>query len=139
MDKTREVMGAYVEALLNAGDFGAFLTEDVAMKMMEIGQEVRGRQAVIDAIVTWHRQTFDGHLELADMIVADGKAGAELVFVGVHTGEFAGIPATGKNLRVPYTAFYTVVGEKIAEIRLYGLASGIVAQLTAGATDTAAA
>jgi hypothetical protein len=40
----------------------------------------------------------------------------------------AGIPATGKQVRLPYTAFYDLRGGLITSLRLYGL-GGLVQQL----------
>jgi steroid delta-isomerase-like uncharacterized protein len=136
VDRTQEIVGAYLDALLNNGDFGQYMAEDVAMKVMETGQEIRGRREVVAAIVAWHQTTFEAHLEVVDMIVGDGKGGAEMVFVGTQKAEFAGIPSSGKGVRVPYTAFYSVSNGKISELRLYGIASGLMMQLT---TDTAEA
>jgi predicted ester cyclase len=59
-----------------------------------------------DAAEAWidylHQQAFEARPELKNMFVADGKA-AELDFVGRHTGEFGGIAATGREVRVPYS------------------------------------
>ena len=53
------------------------------------------------------------------MIVADGQAAAEFDFVGEHVGEFGGIAATGREVRVPYSVVYDLQGEKIAAVRIY--------------------
>ena len=63
------------------------------------------------------------------MTVADGVAGLEAVFVGTHTAEFAGIAATGAEVRLPYTVFYDLEGGKIVELRAYFPISALVQQL----------
>ena len=66
-----------------------------------------------------------------------GEEGAWRRLVGTHTGEFAGIPATGKEVAVPYAVFYDVADGQITALRIHGFASGLVAALTAEATPTA--
>jgi predicted ester cyclase len=63
-----------------------------------------------------------------------GTASTELVFVGTHTGDFAGIPASGKQVAVPYAAFYDLADGMITALRIHGFATGLVAALTAEAT-----
>jgi predicted ester cyclase len=57
-----------------------------------------------------------------------------LVFVGTHTGDFAGIPASGKQVAVLYAAFYDLADGMITALRIHGFATGLVAALTAEAT-----
>jgi predicted ester cyclase len=104
---------------------------------MDTGQEVAGRQAVVDTIVALHQQMFEAQPEVMGSIVGEGKAAVELVFVGTHTGEFAGIAPTGRDVRVPYAAFYDLAAGQITAIRLFGFASGLVMQLTAPGTPVA--
>jgi predicted ester cyclase len=35
------------------------------------------------------------------LVIGDGQAALEADFVGSHTGEFLGIPATGRSVQVP--------------------------------------
>jgi predicted ester cyclase len=56
---------------------------------------------------------------------------AEGEFVGRHIGEFAGIPATGREVRVPICVAYDVKGDKITRARIYLLASVLMQQLGA--------
>jgi predicted ester cyclase len=44
---------------------------------------------------------------------------AEFDFVGRHVGEFGGIGATGREVRVPYCVVYELRGEKIGAVRIY--------------------
>jgi predicted ester cyclase len=122
---TQATMTAYLDALLGG---------DVVLTVMDTGQEVTGKQAVVDTIIALHQQMFSAQPELTGLIVGQGTAAAELVFAGTHTAEFAGIPATGRSVRVPYAAFYDLADGKITAIRLFGFASGLVLQLTAEGT-----
>ena len=43
----------------------------------------------------------------------------EADFVGTHTGEFAGIAATGRQVRVPFCVVYELEGDRITRGRVY--------------------
>ena len=73
---------------------------------------------MVGAIVELHEETFDAVPELKNQVIGEGTAALELVFVGTHTGDFAGIPATGKEVAVPYAAFYDLADGKITALRI---------------------
>ncbi len=137
VELTQRTMRGYLDALLHGGDFGAFFTEDVLWTTMETGERIRGRQAVTDFIVALHTEQFAAAPELRSITYADGVAGLEAVFAGRHVAEFAGIPATGIEVRLPYTVFYSLSGELISELRAYFPILALVAQLKAGSAISA--
>jgi predicted ester cyclase len=47
------------------------------------------------------------------MIIGDGHAVLEGIFTGKHIGEFAGIPATHKEVRVPLCVVYGLENDLI--------------------------
>jgi len=128
---TRQVIDRYLEALLGRGDFGAFLAEDVKWTTMETGEELHGREPVRAFIDALHTQLFDARPEVRSIVAADGAACLEADFVGTHTGEFAGIPATGAKVRVPYCVVYDVEGDLITALRGYLPLGVLVGQLQA--------
>ena len=67
--------------------------------------------------------------------MADGVAALEAVFVGKHTAEFAGVPATGAEVRLPYSVSYDVSGGKITALRAYFPITALVQQLAAAAAQ----
>jgi predicted ester cyclase len=125
----RETMEAYLSALFSAGPFADFFTSDIVLQMVPEGPEVKGRDAVEAFIRGAHEQAFEAHPELKLLVVEDDHAAVEVVFIGRHIGEFAGIPATGKQVRVPYTVFYDLEGGLIKALRLYGLGAPLMEQL----------
>jgi steroid delta-isomerase-like uncharacterized protein len=135
--QTRAVIEPYVAALGALEDIAPYLADDVVLTLVEVDQEIQGRDAVAGAIDELHHQTFDARPEVVNLVVGEGKAAGEFVFVGTHTGEFAGIPATGRSVRVPYTVFYDLSDGKITALRLQGFASGLVAAITAEAMPAA--
>ena len=134
LETTTQTMNSYLDALLNGGDFGRFFTDNVRWTTMETGDEIQGREAVQDFIVTLHRDLFDAKPEVRSVGMADGMASLEAAFVGVHTGEFAGIAATGASVRVPYSVFYDVGEEGITALRAYMPVRQLVAELEAAST-----
>ena len=44
---------------------------------------------------------------------------AEADFVGKHSGEFAGVAASGKDVNMPYCVVYDLDEDKITALRLY--------------------
>ena len=137
LEDTQAVVDAYLTALVDREDIAPFFSDDVVLTLVEFGQEIQGREAVAGAIVDLHQQTFDARPEVMNLIASEGKAAGEFVFVGTHTGEFVGIPSTGRSVQVPYTVFYDLADGQITALRIQGFASGIVAQLTAEVTPAA--
>ena len=136
-EQTRAALEPYLAALVAREDVAPYFADDVVLTLVEVGQEIRGREAVAGAIAELHQATFDAEPEVSNLVVGESNAAGEFVFVGTHIGEFAGIPATGHAVRVPYTVFYDLADGQIAALRIQGFASGLVAQLTAKATPTA--
>jgi predicted ester cyclase len=127
----RTTMDAYLQALTTRDSFADFLTDDVTLDMIGAGLSAQGRAQVEDFIRYAHEQAFDGRPELKSLIVdPDGRRSAiEADFIGRHIGEFAGIPATGRNVRVPYSVHYDLTSSGISALRIYGLAEGLISAL----------
>lgn len=131
LEATTRTMNAYLDTLVQRGDFGQYFTEDVVWTTVETGEEIYGREAVRDFIVAMHSQLFDAHPDLKRVAIGDGVAGLEADFVGVHTGEFAGIPPTGASVRVAYSVFYDVDDDGIRALRAYMPIRQMIAELEA--------
>jgi len=118
-EDTRQTLEAYLEDLLAQGPYKKYFSDDVVMEMMGQNQRFEGPDAVEQMIGYMHRQAFEASLEIMNMVVGDGQAAAEFDFVGRHTGEFAGVEATGREVRVPYCVVYDLEEGKIKALRLY--------------------
>ncbi len=134
LEDTERVVRQYLDALLTGGDFASFFTDDVVWTTMETGERVQGREAVRDYIVALHRQAFDAAPELVHVAFADDVAALEAVFIGKHIAEFAGVPATGTTVRLPYSVFYGVANQKIAALRAYFPVMALSRQLSQAAS-----
>ena len=132
-DRTQRVMDAYLGTLLGGGDFASHFSPDVVWTFMESGDEIHGRDAVRDAIVDLHSRAFSAHPELRGLVVGDGSAMLEAVFIGVHTGDFLGVPATGVEVRHPYCMAYDIADDAITALRAYFPTTTLRSQLAEAA------
>jgi steroid delta-isomerase-like uncharacterized protein len=119
VEATSETMRSYLDALIARGDFADYFTDEVTWTTVGSGQELQGREPVRDFLTWMHTQAFDAHPEIKSLIVGDGQAALEADLVGTHTGEFLGMPPTGKSVHVPYCVIYDLREDKIAALRAY--------------------
>jgi steroid delta-isomerase-like uncharacterized protein len=134
VEETERTVRNYLDALLNGGDFASFFADDVLWTTMETGDQVRGQSEVRDFIVALHREWFDASPEFGTVVVGDGVATLEAVFVGTQIADFAGIPATGASVRCPYVVSYDVYAGRINTLRAYFPITALVQQLRAAST-----
>jgi steroid delta-isomerase-like uncharacterized protein len=127
VEETREVIAAYLE---NHGD-PSLLAENAVFTDMGTGEEYRGRDGIAQSLEYFYHQAFEARPEVHSTVIADGHAVAEGEFIGRHIGDFAGIPATGREVRVPICVAYDVEGAKITRARIYLLANVLMQQLGA--------
>lgn len=130
VESTRRTMTTYVDALNGVGDVPALLGDDCVFSAVGTDQEARGRDAVAQTIEYFHRGAFDATVEVRNLVVAEDRAAAELTFNAKHIGEFAGIPATGKTVSIPFAVFYELDGDKVTSIGAYQLLGELIRQLS---------
>jgi steroid delta-isomerase-like uncharacterized protein len=116
LDTTREVMTKYLNS--KHSDV-SMMAEDVVFSHMATGDEHKGPDAVIQMLNYFYHIAFDADAETKNFIISDGKAVLEADFVGKHIGEFAGIPATNKEVRVPLCVCYDLENDMIKKARVY--------------------
>lgn len=109
-----------VEAYLREHD-AALLAADAVFTDMSTGMTWSGRRAIGGMLDWMYHDVFDAHVEDVRLIIGDDGAVAvlEATFVGVHQGEFAGVPATGRTVRVPLVVIYDLVDGVIARARVH--------------------
>lgn len=116
---TRTRFETYLQALSDRSDFARYLHDDVTLTVIG-GPAASGCAGVTALIMALHAEMFDARVQVKRLICERYHAAAELVFVGTHTGEFAGVPASGRRIDVPYTAMYDfAVDGRISAIRIY--------------------
>lgn len=115
-ERTRDVMMKYF-----ASDHtdASTMADDVVFTVMATGQENHGPEGVAQMFTYFYKIAFAAKAETKMTIFADEHAVVEADFVGKHIGEFAGIPATGKAVRVPFCVIYDLDNDKITRGRVY--------------------
>jgi predicted ester cyclase len=128
-ERVRTTLEEYMEALAARGDYGRYFADDMEFAIMGTDQQSRGARAAEDAIRYLHEIAFDAAPEVANLLADDRGGALEAVFVGSHIGEFAGVGATGNEVRVPYSVFYDVDADKITALRIYMGMDQLLAQI----------
>ena len=116
IESTREAITRYLNS--NHSDL-SMMAPDVVFTNMATGDEHRGVEALAGMLHYIYHVAFDARAETKNLIVADNQAVLEGDFVGRHIGEFAGVPATGKTVRVPLCVVYDLEGGMIKRGRVY--------------------
>jgi steroid delta-isomerase-like uncharacterized protein len=128
VDATRAVMDRYLAS--GHGDLDV-MAPDVCFTVMATGQEFRGPEAIAAMLTYFYRQAFDASAVNERLLVGSGRAFGEWDFVGRHVGEFAGVPATGKNVNVPLAVAYDLEDGKVVRGRVYFETPAFLAQVGA--------
>ena len=134
VETTQRTMEAYLEDLVGGGPYKRHFADDVVVALVGTDQGAEGPDAAEAWINYLHRQAFEARPELKNMIIGDDGAAVEVDFVGKHVGEFGGIAATGREVRVPYSVVYDLEGEKIKALRIYMPTDVLLEQLGATAS-----
>ena len=116
IERTREVMSRYWDS---EHQDVSMMADDVVFTHMASGEEHRGPEAVLGMLHYMYRQAFDATAEIRSRICGETQAVLEGEFVGTHIGEFAGIPATGRRVRVPLCVVYDLEADRIKRARVY--------------------
>lgn len=133
-ERARKMMEAYA-----SNHDPRYLAEDSVFTDMSSGQVHEGRDAVAGMLDYVYHRAFDAHAETRALIVDGDKAVLEGTFVGRHIGEFAGIPATGREVRVPLCVTYDLAEDGIKRGRVYMAVTVMMAQLGVNAQTESAA
>lgn len=126
VESTRKVIEQYWES---GHSDTSMMADDVTFTVMASGDEHKTPEGVLQMLQYFYSIAFEADATADNLIITDGHAVWEGTFHGKHIGEFAGIPATGKEVRVPLCVVYDVEGEQIAGARIYFEMPALMAQL----------
>jgi steroid delta-isomerase-like uncharacterized protein len=127
VERTREVMTRYLDS--QHSDL-SMMAEDVVFTNMATGEEHRGVEGVRRMLNYVYHEAFDATAETRSRIYAETQAVLEGDLVGTHIGTFAGIPATGRKVRVPLCVVYDLENGKISRGRVYMQVPVLLRQLS---------
>jgi steroid delta-isomerase-like uncharacterized protein len=95
------------------------MAEDVVYTILATGEELHGLEGIKQGLQNFYRNAFQAEAVERYRMFGENSAMFEAELVGKHTGEFAGIPATGKDVRIPYCVIYDLENDKIKRARVY--------------------
>ena len=116
VESTKKIMNQYLDS--EHSDV-SMLADDAVFTHMATGDEHHGPDSVLQMLNYMYHTAFNAKAVTKNLIFAEGKAVLEADFVGTHIGEFAGIPATNKNVRVPICVVYDLENNQIKRARVY--------------------
>ena len=122
-----------VERYLNSAHTDlSMMADDVVFTTMATGDEHRGVEGVRRMLRYVYHEAFEAQAETRNRIYAENNAVLEGYFVGKHIGTFAGIEATGRQVRVPLCVVYDLEDDRIVRGRVYLEVPVMMQQLGAG-------
>lgn len=108
----------------------SMMAEDVVFTIMATGQEHHTPEGVMGMLNYFYHVAFDAAAATPRTVLfGEHNAMVEGDFVGKHIGEFAGIPATGKDVRVPICVVYDLENDQIKRGRIYFEMPALLQQL----------
>lgn len=131
LDANKELVRRFYDEVINGRDVEAIdrlLTEDFVHNGEQRGRDGQkaGVRAFLDAFPDLHDEVL--------LILAEGDlVSAHQRWTGTHSGEFLGVPATGKAVAFTTTAILRIEGDLIAQAWDEGDYLGLMGQLGVGA------
>ncbi len=126
IESTRETMLRYFNS--EHGDV-SMMASDVVFTIMATGQAHHTPEGVMGMLNYFYHVAFDATATTRTTLFGESNAMVEGDFVGKHIGEFAGIPATGKDVRVPLCVVYDLENDLIKQGRVYFEMPALLQQL----------
>lgn len=121
---TRAILDAYLQ-----GHDTSALAPGAIFTLMGSGQHYEGHEAIAGLLHYFYDTAFDATFAPTRLLVTEDGAALEGHLVGTHTGEFMGMQATGKQVRVPMCIVYAVGTTGIESAHIYFEQESLLAQL----------
>jgi steroid delta-isomerase-like uncharacterized protein len=118
-EQTKGVALRYIREVYEKGNI-AIVDELLANNYLcyEPGADGPGDREATKRSLEMYRSAFPDMQSPVEQALVDGDTIAlRLRLTGTHRGEFAGMPATGRRVDLPWAVFFRVAGGKIVEER----------------------
>jgi len=105
-------------AALNAGDLDACVeraSPDLIINLAELPEPLHGRDTWREGAAMFRGAFPDLHAEIEDIFGAGDRVAVRLRMRGTHTGDYLGMPATGRSISYVSHEFYRIEDGLIAE------------------------
>jgi steroid delta-isomerase-like uncharacterized protein len=102
----------------NAGDLDACvarLAPDFVINLAELPEPMRGRETWRQGAELMKHAFPDIEAHVQDIFASQDRVAVRLILCGAHSGEFLGVPATGRRVEYVSHEFYRVANGLIAE------------------------
>jgi steroid delta-isomerase-like uncharacterized protein len=93
----------------------ARLAPDFAINLAELPEPMYGPDTWRQGAEVMKRGFPDIEAHVEDIFAAQDRVAVRLTFRGTHSGQFLGVPATGRNVQYVSHEFYCVAGGLITE------------------------
>lgn len=103
---------------LNAGDLDACMARmapDFVINLAELPEPMHGRDTWRQGVEMMKRAFPDLEARIEDIFGARDRVAVRLTFRGTHTGEFLGVPASGRSIRYVSHELYRIADGLLAE------------------------
>src|SRR5947208_12101461 len=108
-EQNKEVFRRLFEEVFNQGNLhliDEIVSPDWVNYDPSLPEELHGREGARQLVSMWKAGFPDFAIEIEDMIAEGDKVAARFAFDGVHTGEFFGVPPTGKRVHGTGTGIF---------------------------------
>ena len=131
MQSNSKIVLCFIEEVLNQGNIestGQFFWEDMVEQVPFPGQGP-GLEGLKDVLRGMRAGFPDMHWSVEEQMAEGDKVMTRFEWTGTHQGEFLGVPATGRPVRVWGIVIDRFQGGKIKDTRLIMDALGLMMQL----------
>ena len=125
LEETQRVLEAYWEE-----HDPRYVAEDAVFTMQPTGEVIRGRDAIAKHLAGFYHGALEAEAVRTNAIFSDGKGVLEARVVGRHTGMFAGVAPTGRDVDVPLCVTYELGDGLITRARIYLMVNVLLKQIT---------